>query len=293
MFRFVIVCLVFHATGLHGFDVSTSTPDLRVPENAGADLKCTYSADFGSDARVEWKFKNLQGSQTYVFFSGHPTAPYKGRVTKYEGGLRFNKVTRNDNGEYDCEVSGSDQFKEAKIKLTVLVPPSVPVARIPSSVTTGGRALLTCFDKDGSPPPTYRWFKNKTPLPQDPSKFPAFNYTVYKISPQNGTLLFPKTTKMDSGEYYCEASNGVGDVKRSQTVKMEVRDVNVGGIVAGVIFLILILILLVVAVWFAYKRGYLAKFTERKPKSVVYTQPTSDYGDEEDGEFRQKSSFVV
>lgn len=49
------------------------------------------------------------------------TAPYAGRVTMYNGNnLRFSKVTRKDNGAYDCEVSGNGQFGEAKVKLTVL-----------------------------------------------------------------------------------------------------------------------------------------------------------------------------
>lgn len=40
---------------------------------SGIDLTCSYSADFGADARVEWKFKNLLGSQVYVVFDGKPT----------------------------------------------------------------------------------------------------------------------------------------------------------------------------------------------------------------------------
>lgn len=34
---------------------------------------CSYSADFGPDARVEWKFQDLKGSQAYVIFDGSPT----------------------------------------------------------------------------------------------------------------------------------------------------------------------------------------------------------------------------
>lgn len=36
------------------------------------------------------------------------------------GNLRFSKVTRKDNGVYDCEVSGNGQFGETRVKLTVL-----------------------------------------------------------------------------------------------------------------------------------------------------------------------------
>lgn len=48
-------------------------------------------------------------------------APYVERVTLYGSNLRFSKVTRADNGLYDCEVSGSNsQFGEARVKLIVL-----------------------------------------------------------------------------------------------------------------------------------------------------------------------------
>lgn len=40
---------------------------------SGADLSCSYSADFGADARVEWKFQDAKGSQTYVFYDGKLT----------------------------------------------------------------------------------------------------------------------------------------------------------------------------------------------------------------------------
>lgn len=48
------------------------------------------------------------------------TGPYSSRVTMYGSNLRFSKVTRKDNGVYDCEVSGNGQPGEARVKLTVL-----------------------------------------------------------------------------------------------------------------------------------------------------------------------------
>lgn len=40
---------------------------------SGVDLTCSHSADFGNDARVEWKYKDLKGSQMYVIFDKKPT----------------------------------------------------------------------------------------------------------------------------------------------------------------------------------------------------------------------------
>ncbi|XP_029304075.1 F11 receptor, tandem duplicate 1 [Cottoperca gobio] len=297
---FSVALFFVAATGVSGFSVSTSNSNVRVKENEGTDLTCTYSADFGSNARVEWKYMDPKGSTTYVVFDGKPTKTYAGRVTMYASNLRISKVTRNDNGVFNCEVSGNSQFGQVQVKLTVLVPPSPPLCRVPTSVTTGKVALLTCHDNDGSPPPTYKWYKDGVPLPAEPSKIAAFKNATYKLNMVNGNLEFPSATKMDSGQYHCEASNDAGLPQRSKMLTMEVRDVNTGGIVAGVIVALLLVLLLVLGIWYAHKKGYLPKKTESKPKPSVVYQPTSTYGgsstgggDDEDGEFKQKSSFVV
>ncbi|XP_026103030.1 junctional adhesion molecule A-like isoform X1 [Carassius auratus] len=294
MWTFVFVCLSISVTGLHGAFTVTVNPSVKVKENEGVDLKCSYTADFGASPRIEWKFKDLKGSQVLIYFENKPTAQYEGRIAMVEGGLRFNKVTRADTGDYDCEVSGNTGYDEKTIKLTVLVPPSKPVSRIPSSVTTGSNVRLTCYDADGSPPSTYRWYKDNTPLPEDPSKFPSFKNLTYKMNVFNGNLEFPSVSKLDTGLYFCEASNGEGSPQRGDTVNMEIRDVNVGGIVAGVIVALLAVGLLLFALWFASKKGYLPKKAESKPKQqAVYIQPRADDMDDGDGEFRQKSSFIV
>ncbi|XP_041656617.1 F11 receptor, tandem duplicate 1 [Cheilinus undulatus] len=289
-----VALFLLAATGVSSFSVTTSNANVRVKENDGTDLSCSYSADFGSDARVEWKFNDLKGSQVYVIYGGKPTSSYSGRVTMYKSNLRFATVTRRDNGVYDCEVSGNSQFVETRVKLTVLVPPSVPLCRVPPSVTTGKSAILSCHDKDGSPPPKYRWYKDGVPLPTEPNKISAFKNATYKLNPDNGNLEFPRTIKTDSGHYVCESYNDAGPAQRCKGGKMEIRDLNTGGIVAGVIVALLLVGLLVFGLWYANKKGYLPK-AESKPKPSVVYQPTSMYGggDEDDGDFKQKSSFVV
>lgn len=293
--RLVSVALfLLAATGVGGFTVTSKNSDVRVKENEGTDLTCSYSADFGPNPRVEWKFKDAKGSLAYVFYDGKLTTPYASKVTKYADNLRFAKVTRKDNGTYDCEVSGNGKFGEVRVMLTVLVPPSQPLARVPTSVTTGKQALLTCHDTEGSPKSKYRWYKDGTLLPTEPSKVAGFKNYTYKLNTDNGNLEFSPARKMDSGQYYCEAFNDAGPPQRSQPMKMEIRDQNTGGIVAGVIVALLLVALLVFGIWYANKKGYLPKKTESKPKPSVVYQPTSLYGgDDEDGEFKQKSSFVV
>ncbi|XP_042355873.1 junctional adhesion molecule A-like [Plectropomus leopardus] len=275
-----LFCLA--ATGVSGFTVTTKNADVRVKENIGADLTCSHSADFGSEARVEWKVMDQRGSQKYVIFKGKPTSSYGNRVTMYGDNLRFSKVTRQDNGVYNCEVSGNGQFGEVAVKLTVLVPPSKPLCRIPTSVTTGKPALLSCHDSDGSPAPKYRWYKDNTLLPPEPSKIAGFKNFTYKLNQDNGNLEFPAASKMDTAQYYCEAYNDAGPPQSCKAVKMEVRDLNTGGIVAGVIVALLLLALLGFGIWYAHKKGYLPKKTESKPKPSVVYQPTSMYGGDDD-----------
>lgn len=120
--------------------------------SVGVDLTCNYSPDFGSDARLEWKFQNLQGSLVYVIFNGKLTgkgshcltllnisndmsyycfdpeflcncfnaASYASRVTQYGNNLRFTAVTDKDSGIYICEVSSQSQYGDVRVKLTVL-----------------------------------------------------------------------------------------------------------------------------------------------------------------------------
>ncbi|XP_052448850.1 junctional adhesion molecule A isoform X4 [Carassius gibelio] len=203
MLTFVFVCFSVSVTGLHAaFTVVVGSQSIKVKENEGVDLKCSYTADFGETPRIEWKFKDLKGYQFFIYFDGRITAEYEGRITVDDGGLRFNKVTRADTGDYDCEVSGNSGYDEKTIKLTVLVPPSKPVSRIPSSVTTGSNVRLTCYDADGSPPSTYRWYKENTPLPEDPSKFPSFKNLTYKMNVFNGSLNCLNTDKFDGDHFW-------------------------------------------------------------------------------------------
>lgn len=60
----------------------------------GADLTCSYSGDYGANARVEWKFKDLKGSQTYVVFDGKPTSKYTDMSSLvYQSMLQINLLT--------------------------------------------------------------------------------------------------------------------------------------------------------------------------------------------------------
>lgn len=79
-----------------------------------------------------------------------------------------------------------------KLKKTALfptVPPSPPLCRIPTSVTTGKNVILSCHDKDGSPPPQYKWYRDNVLLPPEPSKIAGFQNSTYVLNSANGNLV--------------------------------------------------------------------------------------------------------
>lgn len=265
------------------------TDTIKLKEGEVAEFKCVYSSAI-QGPRIEWKFTS--GTDTsLIYYDSAPTANYKGRIEVFPTGLRLNSVTRRDSGEYVCEVTGKDAsgnpvYSPYKTDLVVLVPPSVPVAQVPVSVATGSNAVLYCIENDGSPRPTFAWYKNNVLMPLNPKSSPTFQNSSYTLDPQTGQLRFDAVTKMDAGEFYCEATNSEG-AKKSAPALMEVKDVNVGGIVAAVIITLLILGLIAFGVWYACHRGYIGKKANKK---VIYSQPSETRSDKN---FQQTSSFLV
>ncbi|XP_001503934.1 junctional adhesion molecule A [Equus caballus] len=287
LFISVILCSLALTKGT----VYTSEPVVRVAENKPAKLSCTYSG-FNSP-RVEWKF--AQGDTTsLVCYNNKITASYEDRVTFSPSGITFHSVTRKDTGTYTCMVSddGGNTYGEVSIELIVLVPPSKPTVNIPSSATIGNRAVLTCSEKDGSPPSEYTWYRDGVLMPTEPKSNRAFSNSSYSLNQKTGELVFDPVSAFDTGEYTCQAQNGYGTPMRSDAVRMEATELNVGGIVAAVLVTLILLGFLIFGIWFAYSRGYfdrVKKGTSSSNKKVIYSQPTA----RSEGEFRQTSSFLV
>ncbi|NWU73609.1 JAM1 protein, partial [Pterocles burchelli] len=101
------------------------------------------------------------------------------------------------------------------------VPPSKPVAHVPSSATIGRKAVLRCTESEGSPPPTFRWYKDGMLLPADPKSSLTFRNSSYTLDAATGELIFEPLSAFDSGDYTCEATNNVGSPQKSSAVRME------------------------------------------------------------------------
>ncbi|KYO26461.1 junctional adhesion molecule A [Alligator mississippiensis] len=235
---------------------------------AAVDLSCdAYLAQQGNP-RIEWKFEKGE-TVTLLYRDSQFTEPYKGCVQFTPSSIHFSSVTRKDTGKYICEVLGeSGQLSKSEVNLIVQVAPSKPVASVPASVTIGNKAELTCKESDGSPPPTFLWYRNNIQMPVNPNTSEAFKNSSYELNPKTGQLTFDPVTGFDSGDYYCEAQNNIGTPQKSDTYRLEASELNVGAIVATVVVLLILLGLIAFGIWFAYSRGY---FNKRKdlPKGVM------------------------
>ncbi|XP_034612248.1 junctional adhesion molecule A-like isoform X2 [Trachemys scripta elegans] len=265
---------------------------IQVPENKPIDLPCTAYVSQSGTPRVEWKFE--KGSSIVLFYYDSKfTDPYKDRAKYSPTGISFSSVTRKDTGKYTCEVfwagsGGSDQLRKSEVDLIVQVPPSKPVAKVPTSVTIGNKAVLTCTETDGSPPPTFQWYRDNILMPSNPKISEKFRNSSYTIDPKTGVLTIEPVTSFDTGDYFCEAQNNVGTAQKSEAIHLEATEVNVGGIVAAVVVLLIVLALVAFGIWFAYSRGFFSK-RRGTNKQVIYSQPSN----RSDGEFKQTSSFLV
>ncbi|NXL93624.1 JAM2 protein, partial [Alectura lathami] len=103
------------------------------------------------------------------------------------------------------------------------VAPRTPVCEVPSSAMTGTVVELSCKEAEGSPPSEYQWYKNGVALLEKTGMGSARAANVtYTMNKKAGTLLFNTVTTNDTGEYFCEASNGIGLPQRCSVRRMQV-----------------------------------------------------------------------
>lgn len=106
--------------------------------------------------------------------------------------------------------------------------------------------------------------------------------------------VFSAVHKEDSGQYYCIASNDAGSAKCEEQ-EMEVYDLNIAGIIGGVLVVLAVLAMITLGICCAYRRGY---FINNKQDGESYKSPGKPDGvnyirTDEEGDFRHKSSFVI
>lgn len=175
------------------------------------------------------------------------------------------------------------------------VKPVTPQCQVPKSVPVGKSATLRCQENEGYPSSVYRWYRNSDALPEDSKASSKFLNSSFTLNINTGTLAFSAVNKGDMGQYYCIASNAAGSA-RCDAQLLEVYDLNIAGIIGGILVVVLVLVLITVGICCAYRKGYFSNSSRSsgqsyknpsKPDAMNYLR-SSDEGD-----FRHKSSFVI
>ncbi|XP_008565358.1 PREDICTED: junctional adhesion molecule C [Galeopterus variegatus] len=267
-----------------------------VQEFESVELSCIITDSQTNDPRIEWK-KIKDDQTTYVFFDNSIQGDLAGRAELLgKTSLKIWNVTRTDSALYRCEVVARNDRKEIDeiaIELTVQVKPVTPVCRVPKAVPVGKVATLHCEEGEGSPRPHYSWYRNDMPLPTDSRANPRFRNSSFLLNSDTGTLVFTAVHKEDSGRYYCIASNDAGSA-RCEEQEMEVYDLNIGGIIGGVLVVLAVLALITLGICCAYRRGYfINKQDEESYKTPGKPDGANYIRTDEEGDFRHKSSFVI
>ncbi|XP_070123685.1 Fc receptor-like protein 5 [Equus caballus] len=142
------------------------------------------------------------------------------------GGAFFNiSLSAEHSGNYSCEANNDlGPQRSEVVTLNVLVPVSRPVLtlRAPGAQAVVGDVVeLHCEAQRGSPPIQYRFYRNDVNLESNSSLTGG------------GSSFNLSLTEEHSGNYSCEANNGLG-IQRSNTVTLSITRSTSGPVATGV-----------------------------------------------------------
>ncbi|KAM5281163.1 junctional adhesion molecule B [Ctenodactylus gundi] len=257
LLRYLVVALGYHKA--YGLSASKDPHMVSAIEFKDAVLTCN-SPKKTTLSRLEWK--KLGQGVSFVYYQQALQGDLKDRAEMIGFSIRIKNVTRKDAGKYRCEVSTPTEkgqtLKEDMVTLEVLVAPAVPLCEVPASVLSGTTVELRCQDKEGNPASEYKWFKDDAALLQQGNHGPLSTNSSYTVNPKSGVLKFNTVSKTDSGEYYCVAHNFIGH-KRCASKRMQADDLNISGIIAGVLGGAMLICLFGLGVCYAQRKGYFSK----------------------------------
>ncbi|KAG8008182.1 Junctional adhesion molecule C [Nibea albiflora] len=241
------------------------------------ELSCLIESISTTNPRIEWKKITNEGP-SYVYFDKRISGDLENRaVIREPATLVITNATRSDTAKYRCEVTAADDqksFDEIVIDLVVRVKPVVPKCSVPKSVPFGKSAELSCVEDEGFPKSQYQWFKSREEIPIDPKTSHTFFNSSYLLNAETGTLKFISVRKEDAGEYFCRAKNDAGFAECPPQM-MEVYDIDVVGIVMGVLVVVIVLLSITAGICCAYKRGF---FSSQKQTGNNYKVPAKGDG---------------
>ncbi|XP_056400452.1 junctional adhesion molecule C isoform X2 [Hyla sarda] len=293
----LLLSLILHGCAVTAVELYSANTNPEVQEFQRVELSCIIKNTNTDNPRVEWK-KMRNDDVSYVYFDKMIQGDLRNRA-EIKGGISlviFN-ASRTDTGRYRCEVAAAEdqkRFAEITVNLTVTVKPVTPQCRVPKAVPVGKTAVLHCQENEGYPNSVYRWYRNSEALPDDSKASIKFLNSSFTLNSSSGILLFSAVNKGDMGQYHCIASNSAGSA-RCDAQLLEVYDLNIGGIVGGILVVVVVLALITVGICCAYRKGY---FANSRPSGKSYKNASKTDGvnylrTSDEGDFRHKSSFVI
>ncbi|XP_078296837.1 Fc receptor-like protein 5 isoform X4 [Panthera onca] len=163
---------------------------------------------------VELRCEAQRGSPPILYrFYHEDNALGSSRVHNREGASFKLPLSAEHSGKYACEAdNGLGARRSETVSLNVTVPASRPVltVRTPRAQAVEGDVVeLRCEAQRGSPPILYQFYREDVPLRS--SSAPS----------GGGTSFYLSLTTEHSGNYSCEANNGLG-AQRSEVVSLSV-----------------------------------------------------------------------
>ncbi|XP_076350052.1 cell adhesion molecule Dscam1-like [Tachypleus tridentatus] len=179
-------------------------------------VRLDCQADGQPSPVIRWKYSRKRGSSHY---NNIISGPHKHVLEN--GSLTITGVSSLDSGYYMCEANNGvgNSLTEA-VPLIVHVPPQIHINHEVVEVRKSEEVILTC-SIHGDDPLDVVWTKNRKAIY-------TYNIIRYKITEKElesekiTTLKINPTSREDSGEFRCTASNPYG--KQSKTVNVLVKE---------------------------------------------------------------------
>ncbi|KAL0590806.1 Cell surface A33 antigen [Plecturocebus cupreus] len=207
-----------------------------------------------------------------------------------DASITIGPLTMNDNGTYECSVSLMSDMEgtsKSRLRLLVLMPPSIPKCGIEGETIIGNDIQLTCLSQEGSPAPQYSW-----------KRYDILNQEQPLAQPVSGQPVSLKNISTDtSGYYICTASNEMGRESCNITVAVRTPSMNVALYVGIAVGVVAALIIIGIIIYCCCCRGKDDTDEKERPNPEDYEEPPEqlrelsrgrEEEEEEEDDYRQQ-----
>uniref|UniRef100_A0A8C0VWG0 Ig-like domain-containing protein n=1 Tax=Castor canadensis TaxID=51338 RepID=A0A8C0VWG0_CASCN len=183
------------------FDIKPVSIDVIAGESA--DFECHVTG--AQPMRITWSKDNKE-----IRPGGNYTITCVGNTPH----LRILKVGKGDSGQYTCQATNDVGKDMCSAQLSVKEPPKFVKKLEASKVAKQGESLHLECKISGSPEIKVLWFRNDSELHE------SWKYNMSFVN-SVALLTINEASAEDSGDYICEAHNGVGDASCSTALTVK------------------------------------------------------------------------